>query len=154
MKLNSKYIDRRNYNALFITTCLLSVYTLHNIIGSMAVKATEIISPLQDGYILTHEKDVPVITYTIPDLVKDQIIMVFGKDAPLMTKIAFCESGLNPKARNKESTATGVFQVMASVHGISRNRLENPMVNILVAKELFDASGTNPWNASKHCWSK
>lgn len=151
MRLHSKYIDRRDYNLLLICASILSVVTIHFVLRDLAVKANEIISPLQDGYVLTHEKDVPVITYTIPDLVQDQIKMVFGKDADDAIKVAKCESGLNPKARNKESTATGVFQIMASVHGVSRKRLENSMVNIVIAKELFDNSGWTPWVSSIKC---
>lgn len=85
---------------------------------------------------------------------KSIIKTVFGKDAPLMEKIAMCESGMNPKAKNKVSTARGLFQVMASIHQVQEKWLYNPMINTLIAKELFVASGTSPWNSSKNCWSK
>lgn len=79
---------------------------------------------------------------------------VFGKDAGLFKKIASCESSLNPNAKNKTSSARGLLQIMSSVHKIDQKWLKNPMINALVAKQLFDEQGTTPWNASKHCWSK
>ena len=85
----------------------------------------------------------------------EQIIeYVFGKDAPLMKKVAYCESHLNPKAANKQSSARGLFQIMASVHQVKESWLYSPMINSLIAKELYDKQGTTPWNSSKSCWSK
>ena len=123
------------------------------VLRDMAAEATEILSPIPDTMVIRDPIAVPVHVYTIPDYVEDQIKMVFGNDSTDAIKVAKCESGLNPKARNGQSTATGVFQIMASVHGVSRTRLENPMVNILIAKELFDGTGENwrHWRASINC---
>jgi hypothetical protein len=77
---------------------------------------------------------------------------VFKQDAEVMKKVAFCESTMNPKARNKNSTARGLFQVMASVHDVNEKYLYNPVINTLIAKQLYDASGLNPWNSSRGCW--
>lgn len=93
-------------------------------------------------------------SYSLPTDPIEVIKFVFGKDAPLMTKIAKCESGLNPNAKNKTSTARGLFQVMSSVHGVQEKWLYNPMVNALIAKQLYDRQGTTPWNSSMGCWSK
>lgn len=93
-------------------------------------------------------------SYSLPTDPVEVINFVFGKDAPVMTKIAKCESGLNPNAKNKNSTARGLFQVMSSVHGVQEKWLYNPMVNALIAKQLYDRQGTVPWASSRECWSK
>ena len=86
--------------------------------------------------------------------VEDMIDEVFGYQAPTMKKIARCESGLNPKAQNKNSSATGVFQVLSKLHGIEKKWLVIPEINLAVAKRILDTQGLSAWNASKHCWSR
>jgi hypothetical protein len=92
--------------------------------------------------------------YEKPSDVEGMIDFVFGKDAPIMKKIAKCESGLKPTAKNGKSSARGVFQVLAYTHDVNEKWLYDPFINTLIAKRLFDASGTNPWNASIKCWGK
>lgn len=65
-------------------------------------------------------------------------------------RIARCESQLNPNARNPRSSATGVFQVLASTHGAHARRLgmwplTDPEKNIRFALELHRRSGFRPW---------
>ena len=79
---------------------------------------------------------------------------VFPENQELMTKIAKCESGLSEKAKNKKSTARGLFQVMASVHDVQEKWLYDPFINTLIARKLYDASGTQPWISSISCWGK
>jgi hypothetical protein len=81
----------------------------------------------------------------------DKIKAAFGKDGDDAVKVAFCESSLNPEAKNKRSSARGLFQIMASVHGVREKWLLNEDVNIQVAKQLFDEQGWNPWLASNNC---
>ncbi len=83
---------------------------------------------------------------------------------PVMVKIAECESGFRQydergvPLRNKHSSATGVFQVMFSLHYATADKLgfklETTQGNIGYAKHLYNTKSTNPWNASKHCWGK
>ena len=96
--------------------------------------------------------------------VKEYVESQFA-DTPIMIKIAACESHFkqfdkagNP-VKNPESTAIGVFQIMASIHqnladeklGLDITSLEG---NVAYAKALYNDQGTTPWNASKACWGK
>jgi hypothetical protein len=97
------------------------------------------------------------IVYTQPDAPEDIIMTVFGEDGELAVKVAKCESGLNPNAINKTSSARGLFQIMQSWHKIDQKWLFDPMINTLVARQLFDESGGSfspHWDASIDCWSK
>lgn len=89
---------------------------------------------------------------------------VFGKDAPLMIRVAECESSLRQTQDGKvlrgivNSKDSGVFQINKDAHleeaeslGLNVDKLEH---NILYAKYLFDKYGTKPWQYSKKCWSK
>ena len=73
-------------------------------------------------------------------------------DDPLMVTIAKCESTLEPKAKNPNSSAKGVFQIMESLHGDGRD-LYDEDVNIEIAKKLYDENKYGDWYASRHCWS-
>lgn len=87
--------------------------------------------------------------------VQDLIVKHFGEDAPMALKIANCESGFNPKVKNKVSTATGVFQILKDTWignrkamGLSTNlnlRL-NAEENVKTAKFIFDRRGWQPWS--------
>lgn len=92
--------------------------------------------------------------FSQPKNVDEIIEFVFGKNANQAKKIAKCESGYNHKAKNKQSSARGLFQVLAYTHEIDDKWLYNPMINTLVARELFNASGWTPWEASRLCWQK
>lgn len=86
-------------------------------------------------------------------------------DTPVMIKIASCESHFRQfdkdgtVLQNPNSTAVGVFQIMSSIHkdladqnlGLDIYTLEG---NVAYAKALYADKGTQPWNASKACWSK
>lgn len=88
-----------------------------------------------------------------PKTTEEIIDYVFEGKAELAKNIAKCESGLNPRAKNTESSARGLFQVLAYTHDINEKWLYDPMINALVAKKLMDASGTNPWVSSLPCWT-
>lgn len=80
----------------------------------------------------------------------------------LLTRIAWCESGLkqdrwnymNPTGDpNSKWSAYGLFQVISSherTFGVSRMTAEG---NIEIAIGLYEAHGTQPWVASRGCWS-
>jgi hypothetical protein len=92
-----------------------------------------------------------------------QVVAAVSSLPKQLRKIAKCESGFrqfkNGKPlRNKGSSATGVFQIMYSIHaddaralGFNINTIKG---NIGFAKHLYRNEGTRPWNPSKHCWSK
>lgn len=90
-------------------------------------------------------------------------VKTFFADAPIMHKVAYCES------RNKQFNAdgtvhrgvvnskdVGVFQINEKYHlkrsqklGIDIYTVEG---NMKYAKILYKESGTQPWSASKPCW--
>lgn len=71
----------------------------------------------------------------------------FGDQADTAKQIAFCESGIRAEATNKNkngTTDTGIFQIN-SIHQIPEKYLKDPLINIRVAKVLYDRQGWNPW---------
>ena len=147
MTYHRKTIAKWHFDALALTLITLLVgillYSFKN-----ATKAQAIISPVGSTIVV----EVPV--YVEPVTIEDKIRAEFGDDAGVMLRVAFCESSMNPNAKNKTSTATGLFQVMASVHNVGRNWLTDPDINIKIAKQLFDKQGLKPWEASRWCWER
>lgn len=121
---------------------------------SQQLVISEMVSPLPNGQIYAQEAPKPTPTPNPTETIKNEIKEVFGADSELALRVVKCESGFNPNARNKVSSARGLFQIMASVHGVNEKWLYNPSVNIRIAKQLFDRQGWTPWEASRHCWSK
>ena len=101
------------------------------------------------------------------ELAANQKRMAFDKETALdvydklpedsrnvLMKIALCESGFKADAHNsmnKNGTSDGGLFQINSIHGLS-NRSDIDK-NIDKALELYEDSGTQPWNSSKHCWS-
>lgn len=74
-------------------------------------------------------------------------------------KIAYCESGYNPNAKNPNSTATGIYQfINGTWHAYCKGKnVYNFVDNIdcfYKVLEVDGIKGLNHWNASKHCWDK
>ena len=71
-----------------------------------------------------------------------------------------CESGGDPNAKNRYSTASGLFQHLASywgqrseLAGYSGSDVFDPLANVAVAAWLvYDGGGWTHWAASGHCW--
>lgn len=79
----------------------------------------------------------------------------------LTFKIAKCESGYNPLAKNKSSTASGVFQFLNGTWQETRDQMGlnsslelklDAEENIKTAIWKIANGGLNAWNASKGCW--
>ena len=84
---------------------------------------------------------------------------VYGVSRVLATDIVACESGFNSLADNPVSTAFGLYQFLDS-SWVSVQRELNMTLNRYSADDQARAGafwlstrGTNPWLASKHCWS-
>lgn len=81
-------------------------------------------------------------------------------DAPIMLKVAACESGFLQHAYNptNDSHDGGVFQISQKYHGQQMEKLGldpyDVKDNIAYARILYDRNGLRDWSASKHCWSK
>jgi hypothetical protein len=84
---------------------------------------------------------------------KEVIEGVFGPKAKEALLVGFCESSLNPKAKHKLSSASGLFQIISPTWkrfkcvGDPFNSLDNATC----AKLIYDHSGWFPWASSKAC---
>lgn len=87
--------------------------------------------------------------YKLPDNERQMIQAVFGDKADQAINIVQCESSFRNDARNPNSSATGLFQVLSKTHGVRADWLENPLINTLVAKQLYDNRGN--WGAWRDC---
>ena len=80
--------------------------------------------------------------------------LVAGQFPPEQVENALCvirsESGGNPSARNPRSTASGLFQIMASIwaphFGLTYDDLYSPEINTYVAARIYEKSGWRPWS--------
>lgn len=71
-----------------------------------------------------------------------------------------CESGGDPNAKNRHSSASGLFQHLGSfwgerseVSGYAGSDIFDPLANVAVAAWLvYDGGGWGHWDASSHCW--
>jgi hypothetical protein len=75
----------------------------------------------------------------------------------MLSKIIRCESGGNPRVVNSIG-AGGLFQFLPptwhSVGGKGLPQHASPSEQWRRARLLMARQGTNPWYASKHCWSR
>jgi hypothetical protein len=86
----------------------------------------------------------------------ERLIREEFKDAPIMVKVAKCESEFR-NVKGMSSDDFGPFQINY-VHletleekGLDRTVIED---NIKFARILYTESGLKPWQNSKKCWSK
>lgn len=106
---------------------------------------TRVLTPYQIGMLIANENWGPV---------KGAGTRRMGQTASafLDTAIAVClaESGGNTAAKNPSSSASGLWQIMASVHAdkIGGRDIFDPVVNTEVAHKIYDnAGGWSPWEA-------
>jgi hypothetical protein len=85
----------------------------------------------------------------------------YGVDADLMTRIIKAESGGNPLAKNKNSTASGCGQFIRGTWAGTLRQMGIEWVTPFDAKTNVEAmafkisrGGIGAWNASKSKWSK
>jgi hypothetical protein len=90
-------------------------------------------------------------------LIKDYSAQ-YGISASLPLKIANCESGFNQFAKNKSSSASGVFQYLASTwkatdQGKIGLSVFDADANVKAAVSYIASRGhAKPWAASQSCW--
>lgn len=75
---------------------------------------------------------------------RDEVAVYGDWDVDLMLAIMRCESGGRADAKNRYSTATGLFQILGGPY--------DPVANISLAHSMWSTRGTQPWNASRGCW--
>lgn len=129
---------------------ILGAGIVHTDNAVKAYQSSQLINPLSDKEFIEVEKE--VIKYQLPETTEEIICSVFKDNCEEALKVAKCESGMRLDARNPNSSATGLFQVLAYTHGVRADWLEDPMVNTLVAKQLYDNRGNwDAWAASRGC---
>lgn len=81
---------------------------------------------------------------------------------PILLRIRFCESTNSYVAANPRSSARGAYQFLtgswrayghAARYGVPQAHLATPAQQDEAALLTWQADGTRPWNASRHCWS-
>lgn len=85
-----------------------------------------------------------------------------GVNPQLAVAIARCESKLDQGVKNKNSSASGIYQIIKETWQGTLLKMELPSTldvfdsgsNILAGLWLLKNEGTSPWKASKDCWSK
>ncbi len=85
-----------------------------------------------------------------------QLVRAEFPDAPIMFYVARAESQFHPKAKNPNSTATGVFQILT---GTWRNYkcvgdILNAEDNIACARIIYNQSKLSPWEESRPNWGR
>lgn len=104
-------------------------------------------------------EDCPLID---PEYVEREV-REYYKDVPVLAEIARCESRFRHYNKNGEvlmneqgSSATGVMQIMASVHEAEAEKhgweLTDFKGNMAYGRMLYEQRGTQPWEASAYCW--
>lgn len=95
------------------------------------------------------------ITIDHPDTCREAAEIIF-KDAPIMLKVMKAESGGNHLAKNKNSTASGCFQILKSTWKDAKcsGDVFNPIDNTRCARKLYNQSRLSPWEESRPSWSK
>jgi soluble lytic murein transglycosylase-like protein len=91
----------------------------------------------------------------------DEMAGKYGVDAGLMRRIIKAESGGNPNAKNKNSTASGCGQFIkrtweGTLRQMGREYVSpfDPKTNVEAMAFKISRGGIGAWNASKSKWSK
>lgn len=126
--------------------------------------APEMLSPVPStlNYLKPPQVYAAESTPELPISTPEQIIEEeWGSDAKIGKDIAFCESSLNPGAKNKTSSATGLFQIIKATWIGNRKAMKlntdialrtDARENAKTAYFIYQHRGTQPWVSSKHCW--
>jgi soluble lytic murein transglycosylase-like protein len=85
----------------------------------------------------------------------------YNVDGDVMRRIIKAESGGNPNAKNKNSTASGCSQFIKSTWEGTLRQMEKEYISPFDARTNVEAmafkiskGGIGAWNASKSKWSK
>jgi hypothetical protein len=74
---------------------------------------------------------------------------VSSEDAERLILIAKCESGLRPGAKNPNSSAKGLLQIMGSMwepyFGLTPEQLYDPVINVQAASDILKIQGLSAW---------
>ena len=101
---------------------------------------------------------------TVEAVTVEEYIASYFPEEPIMQKVAFCESRFRqfgesgtPLRGIVNSSDVGLFQINEYYHGETAEKLgidlHSLQGNLEYARYLYDREGTQPWSASKPCWS-
>lgn len=103
---------------------------------------------------------------TAPECSKDceEKVRQYYADVPVLVEVARCESQFkqydeqgNVLRNHEGSSATGVMQIMYSVHAKAAQNLGYDITklegNLGYGKHLYETEGLKPWDASRDCWA-
>ena len=82
------------------------------------------------------------------------------RDIPVIKRIIFCESTNNPNAKNPNSSAKGLMQIINKTAGECREyfgremNMYNSSDNLACGEYLYNRYGLKPWASSRGCWDK
>ena len=140
-------------NAIQPTTPTLQPITIPSRQPSVSHPSLESHTGKQGAYSGRHYSKEGVI-----QLIKDYSAR-YGISSELPLAIAKCESGYNQFAKNRSSTASGVYQYLASTwaatdQGKAGFSVFDADANIKAAVSYIASRGhARPWAASQGCWS-
>lgn len=110
--------------------------------------------------LVNDEKLKVVSSTTVKEMIETEAKLA-GVDPALMVRVAKCESGLNPKAKNPVGTASGIYQYLDSTfrtycineYGLatSSKQKNDPLVQIQCAVKMVKAGGISHWSESSYC---
>ena len=82
------------------------------------------------------------------------------RDIPVIKRIIFCESTNNPNAKNPNSSAKGLLQIINKTAGECEEyfgremNMYNSSDNLACGEYLYNRYGLKPWASSRGCWDK
>lgn len=82
--------------------------------------------------------------------------VTFDSIHAILAKIARCESGNDPLAKNKKSSAKGLLQIIDGTWESFKceGSVLNPDDNMRCGVKIATQSGLHHWNESRSCWIK
>lgn len=145
---DSSGLKKKSFNWQKLSGIIIALFILFSL-----VLCIEILKVKKEtlSYILEKEQESKEIerTLSMEKIIKD----IWEDDAELGIAIAKCESGLNPQAKNKNSTASGLFQIL-EVHWYEGFNPFNPYQSACLAYQIYKRDGTKPWESTQSCWNK
>lgn len=131
------------------------MYVLILIVGTLLLLLPTTTASYHSGDFDNCQKPEPVIDekpepLTIPDMIRKEARLA-GHDPEVMVRIAEAESTFRPAARNPDSSATGVFQIIIGTWNWldCTGERTNAKDNIKCAMAIAD-DGLHHWEESKH----